>query len=124
MRQTREILRQKLLLRRSHRAIAKSVGVSAGVSLAPTRATAASLDWEQIEALDDSALESRLYSSVALASERAEPDRAWIHRERHRSEVTLELLHHELFFDYSGKKAHIIDPDTGEVTEGDHDRAI
>jgi hypothetical protein len=85
MRQTREILRQKLLLRRSHRAIAKSVGVSAGVvSLASRRATAASLDWKQIEALDDSALESRLYPSVALASERAEPDCAWIHRERHR----------------------------------------
>jgi transposase len=156
MRQTREILRQKLLLGRSHRAIAKSVGVSAGVvSLASTRATAASLNWEQIESLDDSALESRLYPSVALASERAEPDCAWIHGERHRPGVTLELLHHEyleqhagglkytafceryrawlgrrglvmrqvhlagdkLFVDYSGKKAHIIDPDTGEVID-------
>jgi len=156
MRQTREILRQKMLLRRSHRAIAKSVGVSAGVvSLASRRATAASLDWEQIDSLDDSALESRLYPSAALASERAEPDCAWIHRERHRPGVTLELLHHEyleqhakglkytafceryrdwlrrrglvmrqvhlagdkLFVDYSGKKAHIVDPDTGEVID-------
>ena len=154
MRQTREILRQKLLLKRSHRAIAKSVGVSAGVvSLASARATKAALDWGQIEALDDQALENRLYPSVALASDRAEPDCAWIHRERHRPGVTLELLHHEylerhvgglrytafceryrawlrrrglvmrqvhlagdkLFVDYSGKKAHIIDPDTGEV---------
>jgi hypothetical protein len=71
MRQTREILRQKLLLRRSHRAIAKSVGVSAGVvNLASKRATAAGLGWEQIDALDDIALESHLYPSVALASER------------------------------------------------------
>jgi transposase len=145
-----------LLLGRSHRAIAKSVGVSAGVvSLASTRATAASLNWEQIESLDDCALESRLYPSVALASEKAEPDCAWIHGERHRPGVTLELLHHEyleqhaggleytgfceryrawlrrrglvmrqvhlagdkLLVDYSGKKAHIIDPDTGEVVE-------
>jgi hypothetical protein len=30
MRDTREILRQKWLLRRSHRAIAESLGVSAG----------------------------------------------------------------------------------------------
>jgi transposase len=158
MHQTREILRQKLLLRRSHRAIAKSVGVSAGVvSLAAARAVAAALDWDQIDALDDRALESRLYPSVALASERAEPDCAWIHRERHRPGVTLELLHHEyleqhagglkytafceryrawlrrrglvmrqvhlagdkLFVDYSGKKAHIIDPDTGEVIDAE-----
>jgi hypothetical protein len=97
------ILRQKLLLGRSHRAIAKSVGVSAGVvSLASTRATAASLNWEQIESLDDCALESRLYPSVALASERAEPDCAWIHGERHRPGVTLELLHHEYLEQHAG----------------------
>jgi transposase len=156
MRHTREILRQKLLLGRSHRAIAKSVGVSAGVvSLAAARATTASLDWEQIDALDDRALESRLYPATALASQRAEPDCAWIHRERHRPGVTLELLHIEyleqhagglkytafceryrawlrrrglvmrqvhlagdkLFVDYSGKKAHIVDSDTGEVID-------
>jgi hypothetical protein len=44
---------------------AQRVGV---VSLASRRATAASLDWEQIDSLDDSALESGLYPSVALAS--------------------------------------------------------
>jgi len=145
-----------LLLGRSHRAIAKSVGVSAGVvSLASARAAAASLGWEQVEALDDRELEARLYPTAALASERVEPDCAWIHRERHRPGVTLELLHHEyleehsgglkytafcdryrawlnrrglsmrqvhlagdkLFVDYSGKKAHIIDSDTGEVID-------
>lgn len=156
MRHTREILRQKFLLRRSHRAIAKSVGVSAGVvSLAAKRAAAAALEWQQIETLDDRDLEARLYPAVVLASERVEPDCAWIHRERHRPGVTLELLHHEyleehpeglkytsfcdryrawlrrrglfmrqvhlagdkLFVDYSGKKAHIVEPDTGEVIE-------
>jgi transposase len=96
MRQSREILRQKWLLKRSHRAIAGSVGVSVGVvGLAITRATAASLSWEVVASIDDAELEARLYPSVALASSRSEPDCAWIHRERHRPGVTLELLHLE-----------------------------
>jgi hypothetical protein len=37
----------------------------------------------------------RLYPSVVAAALRPEPDCTWIHRERHRPGVTLELLHHE-----------------------------
>jgi transposase len=156
MRDTREILRQKWLLGRSHRAIATSVGVSAGVvGLATRRAALASLTWEAVDAMDDAALEGQLYPSVVTAAERPEPDCAWIHRERHRVGVTLELLHQEylesfpegfrytafcdryrewlarrglvmrqvhvagdkLFVDYSGKKPHLVDPETGEVVE-------
>lgn len=156
MRHTREILRQKWLLGRSHRAIARSLGVSAGVvGLATRRATDAGLAWEAVDQLDDAELELRLYPAVVAASQRPGPDCAWIHRERHRVGVTLELLHHEylenfpdglrytafceryrewlarrglvmrqvhvagdkLFVDYSGKKPHIVDPATGEVTE-------
>ena len=96
MRQTREILRQKLLLSRSHRAIAKSVGVSAGVvGLALARARAARLAWADVEALSEAELEARLYPAAVVASQRAEPDCSWIHRERHRPGVTLELLHLE-----------------------------
>jgi hypothetical protein len=96
MRQSREILRQKWLLGRTHRAIAASLGVSAGVvGLAVSRAKEASLTWEVIEAMDDSTLEGRLYPAVVAASARVEPDCEWIHRERHRPGVTLELLHHE-----------------------------
>lgn len=96
MRSTREIIRQKWELGRSHRAISGSVGVSVGaVSLALSRATAAGLTWASVQALDDAALEARLYPSVTLEAARAEPDCVWIHRERHRVGVTLELLHHE-----------------------------
>ena len=96
MRNTREILRQKWLLKRPHRAVGESVGVSVGaVSLALERASKAQLTWEAIESLPDAELEAALYPSVAAASSRAEPDCTWIHRERHRAGVTLELLHHE-----------------------------
>src|SRR3954453_20266329 len=69
MRDTREILRQKWLLGRSHRAIAESLGVSAGVvGLAARRASDAGLKWEAIEAIDDAELERRLYPAVVAAS--------------------------------------------------------
>ena len=96
MRNTREIVRQKWLLKRPHRAISESVGVSLGaVSLALERATEAELTWEGIESLDDAELEARLYPTVVAAASRPEPDCTWVHRERHRPGVTLELLHHE-----------------------------
>src|SRR5579859_3767509 len=96
MRNTREILRQKWLLKRSHREVGTSVGVSVGaVSLALVRAGAAELTWEAVQSLDDAQLEAQLYPSVAAAAARPEPDCTWIHRERHRPGVTLELLHHE-----------------------------
>ena len=96
MRNTKEILRQKWLLGRPHRAICASVGVSVGaVSLALARASAAKLTWDAVDALDDAALEALLYPSVVAAAARPEPDCTWIHRERHRVGVTLELLHHE-----------------------------
>lgn len=96
MRNTREILRQKWLLKRPHRAIAASVGVSVGaVSTAVQRAAEAGLNWEQAERLDELELEARLYGETTSGAARPEPDCAWIHRERHRPGVTLELLHHE-----------------------------
>jgi transposase len=96
MRNSREIVRQKWLLGRAHRAIAESVGVSLGaVSVALARASSSGLTWEAVEAIDDEELERRLYPSALAAAERPEPDCVWIHRERHRPSVTLELLHHE-----------------------------
>lgn len=96
MRSSREIVRQKWLLGRTHREIANSVGVSVGaVSLALARATTAELTWEIVETLDDAELEQRLYPSLVAATQRPEPDCVWIHRERRRPGVTLELLHHE-----------------------------
>ena len=65
MRNTREILRQKWLLKRPHRAIGASVGVSLGaVSLALKRAADAQLTWDVVELCDDAELEARLYPTV------------------------------------------------------------
>jgi transposase len=96
MRNTREILRQKWLLKRPHRAVSESVGVSMGsVSLALERASKAELTWGSVESLSDAELEGRLYRRVAASVTQTEPDCTWIHRERRRPGVTLELLHHE-----------------------------
>jgi transposase len=96
MRNSREIVRQKWLLGRAHRAIAESVGVSLGVvTKTLQRASAAGLTWEAVQGVEDEELERRLYPHAAAEAERPEPDCVWIHRERHRPGVTLELLHHE-----------------------------
>jgi len=98
MRHTREILRQKLTLSRSHRAIAQSLGLSSGtVGATVLRARAAGLDWLQVEALTDDALEGRLYGLREVAGSRGRPwpDCAFLHAERRKPGVTLELLHLE-----------------------------
>ena len=107
MRKTREILRQKLLLKQTHRSVAASVSISAGaVAKAMTRATTAGLtSWAQVEALGEEDLDRRMYGPPLYeraGSERPEPDCEWIHRERRRPGVTLDLLHHE----YLGKHPH------------------
>ena len=96
MRNTREIFRQKWTLGRSHREVCRSLGISIGaVSGAIARAIAAGLDWPAVQALSDDALEARLYPATVAASERPEPDCAYLHVERRKPGVTLELLHHE-----------------------------
>jgi transposase len=95
MREIKEILRQKGL-GRSHRQIAESLKISAGVvGETMRRARAAGLvEFSAVEAMPPSALEARLYPSSATP-ERPLPNFAWIHRERRRVGVTLELLHIE-----------------------------
>jgi len=98
MRHTREILRQKLTLGRSHRAIAQSLGISSGtVGATVLRARATGLDWPQAQTLTDDALEARLYGRHELAGTRSRPvpDCAYLHAERRKPGVTLELLHLE-----------------------------
>ena len=96
MRKTREILRQKWCLGRSHREVARSQGVSVGmVSATLSRAHAAGLaDWAAVAPLSETDLETRLYGPARSGS-RPLPDPLWIHTERQRKGVTLELLHHE-----------------------------
>jgi transposase len=99
MDKAREILRQKWQLGRTHRQIAHSTGVSTGsVSNVLLAASEGGLvDYETIAALSDEELERRLHGppTIEAGSTRAEPDCAWVHRERHRKGVTLALLHAE-----------------------------
>lgn len=97
MRKTREILRQKWELGRSHREVARSAGLSAGaVGATLERAKSAGLDWAKVQALTEDELELRLYpSGAASGPARPLPDPIYIHNERKKTGVTLELLHHE-----------------------------
>ena len=158
MRHVKEILRQKLVLRRSHRQIAASLGVSAGVvgETASRAKKRALLEWSAVEELDEAELERRLYGGKAgVAIQRVLPEPAYLDVELRRPGVTLQLLHLEyleqepdgyrytqfcrhyrdwkkrqrpvmrqvhragekLFVDYAGKKPHLVDPETGEVTD-------
>lgn len=97
MRQIREILRQKWLLGCSHRQVTASLRVSLGtVTAVLRRATHAGLDWAQVEALPEDALAARLYGAVVVpGAARPVPDGAYLHAERKKPGVTLELLHLE-----------------------------
>lgn len=76
--------------------MAASVAVSLGaVSGAVTRASAAGLDWSAVAALNDDELEARVYPLRQRSETRPRPDCAYLHAERKRPGVTLELLHHE-----------------------------
>jgi transposase len=97
MRQIREILRQKWTLGWSHRQVAATLAVSLGtVTAVLRRATHAGLDWAQVQALTDDTVEARLYGAPATpGTTRPLPDCAYIHTERRKPGVTLELLHLE-----------------------------
>jgi transposase len=97
MRQIREILRQKWALSCSHRQVAASLAVSLGtVTSVLRRATHAALEWAQVQTLTDEALEARLYGAPATpGATRPLPDCAYLHTERRKPGVTLELLHLE-----------------------------
>jgi hypothetical protein len=99
MRKLREVLRQRLVLRRSHRPIAESTGVSTGaISGVLARAREVGLhEFGDVERFDDEALEQVMYrrSIIEKTLDRPERECEWVHRERHRRGVTLELLHME-----------------------------
>ncbi len=105
MRKTREILRQKWELGRSHREIARSVSTSAGaIGGVLARAKQAGLTtWPEVERLSEDELDRALYPQrVSNADPRPEPDCVWIHRERARPGVTLDLLHREYLEQHGG----------------------
>lgn len=94
MRPIREILRHKQGLSRSHREVARALGLSVGVVHATLqRAERAKIDWMAASGLSDAELEAKLYPpKVARPSL---PDFAQVHQERQRTGVTLALLHEE-----------------------------
>jgi len=98
MSKKRDILRAKFQLGLSHRQIMESVGVSLGsITKTVRRARAAQMGWEEVEVLDDDALERKLEPPPPpdTSDARPEPDCAYIHVERKRPGVTLDLLHTE-----------------------------
>lgn len=96
MRKIREILRLRAQ-GRSVREVARSLGISVGaVQKTASRAVATGLTWELAEAMDEPALEERLYGVAAKpGADRARPDPVYMHKELRRTGVTLELLHLE-----------------------------
>lgn len=96
MQHLREILRQKLALGRSHREVARSLGISpstvAGVS---SDARSLGLNAASVEALTDAELEARLYPQTPPSCLRPGPDCAALDLELRRPGVTLALLHVE-----------------------------
>lgn len=98
MRKTREILRLKWLLGRSHREIAHAIAVGVGTpSQVAARAQRAGIvTWADVEALSDVELETKMYPpAIRNGEERPEPNLAAIHLELRRTGVTLRLLHEE-----------------------------
>ncbi len=97
MRKVREILRLTHEVKLSYREVATSAGVSIGVvSKVVNRAKNAGLEWAELAKLDEAALDVRLNGPVVEAGvARDEPDPIWIHVEKMKPGVTLELLHVE-----------------------------
>lgn len=98
MRRVKEVLRQKLLLGRTHREIASCLGIGAGtVGDTVGRAKSAKLlDWNELADLSEDELEKRLYGpKLSVGSARPLPDAAWIDVELRKRGVTLQLLHLE-----------------------------
>ncbi|WP_045366611.1 IS21 family transposase [Mycoavidus cysteinexigens] len=100
MRKVKEVLRLRYECRLSLEAIARVLSLSKGVVAKYIKlASQAGLAWEEAQALDETALSSRLKppseASVVRASQFMPPDYAWIHQELKRKGVTLQLLWEE-----------------------------
>ena len=92
MRQIKDVLRLKLELHHSHQYIATSLGISKGVVARYVKlASTAGQHWPQIQAMDETALHSRLMGAPQRASTFLAPDYAKLHQELQRKGMTLML---------------------------------
>jgi transposase len=107
MRKIRDVLRLKLESRLSHERTAAALQISKGVvTKYLTLATAAGLDWNQVQLLDDTALHNRLLGTPQRASGFVHPDSGRIHQELRRKGMTLMLLWEEHGAQHSGQTIH------------------
>src|ERR1700756_3103124 len=99
MRKVRDILRLKLGVGLSHKAIARSLGIAPStVRLTLERTGAAGFSWPLPDDATDTILEEKLYGRAGTKQgyrHRAEPDWAVIHRELKKKHVTLAILWEE-----------------------------
>jgi transposase len=96
MRRIRDVVRLKYEGGLSHRSIAKACGLGVGtVSEYVARAKRAGLGWPLPAALDEAALEARLFPVPEAGRERPMPDPASLHQELKGVGVTLQLLWEE-----------------------------
>ena len=98
MRKIRDVLRLRLALGLSQRAVGCSLGLSqAAVSEYLGRARRAGVGWPLPDELGDEQLEALLFPppSQLPVEQRPVPDWAWVHRELRRPNVTLALLWEE-----------------------------
>ena len=107
MRKIRDVLRLKLEARLSHEQTATALHISKGVvSKYVSLASAAGLDWTQVQALDDTALHKCLLGTPQRASAFVAPDYARIHQELRRKGMTLMLLWEEHLAQHPGETTH------------------
>ena len=107
MRKIRDVLRLKLEARLSHEQTAAALDISKGViTKYLTLASAAGLDWPQVQALDDTALHNRLLGAPQRASGFVQPDYGRIHQELRRKGMTLMLLWEEHRTQHPGQTIH------------------
>jgi transposase len=107
MRKIRDVLRLKLDARLSHEQAAAALGLSKGViTKYLTMASAAGLDWPQIQTLDETALHNRLLGTPQRASGFVQPDYGCIHQELRRKGMTLMLLWEEHKSQHLGQNTH------------------
>ena len=107
MRKIKDVLRLKLEAHLSHERIAAALNISKGVvAKYVALASAAKLDWSQIQVLDEATLYSRLAGTPQRASAFVRPDFARLHQELRRKGMTLMLLWQEHVSQHPGETTH------------------
>lgn len=108
MHKIRDVLRLKFQARQSYERIAAALGISKGVVAKYVHlASTAGLDWQAVQSLSDTALETRLAQErVCQPVPYVQPEHAVMHRELRRKGMTLTLLWHEYVSAHPGCRTY------------------